>query len=290
MAKYIDVFLVLMLFICSCDAGRDSSDGNPGNDSGDPADVFDHLPGPDNTGYTGALQPYTGPNTITTDGTVMEDFSYGGTINIDADNVVLRNFFIDGIGMASYCIKIIHGHSGILIEHGEMVNMLSSSIYGAGFTARYLNIHESGSDGIKAEGDGGPTLVEYCWFHHLGTLDGAHADGNQTYDGHDITFRYNNFDLPHPLSGNPPGGSYKSNAAFTIEGGDVANFVIEYNYMNGGNYTIYRRDNVLEVTEANSGTYVRNNYYGRDYNFGIRSGVFVEWSNNRFDDNNELIP
>ncbi len=37
-------------------------------------------------------------------------------------------------------------------------------------------MHDAGGDGFKAEGN---VLIEACWIHHLGTSDGAHADGVQ---------------------------------------------------------------------------------------------------------------
>ncbi|MDB4278691.1 hypothetical protein N9917_03740, partial [Deltaproteobacteria bacterium] len=67
--------------------------------------------------------------------------------------------------------------------------------------------------------------------------------------------------------------------------GTINNFVIESNWLNGGNYTIY-----CENT-AGSGTFVRNNIFGRD-NGGwsqgkvgqhLRAGSCAEWSGNRWE-------
>ena len=87
--------------------------------------------------------------------------------------------------------------------------------------------------------------------------------------------------MPHPGTPNYPGAPYKSNAAFIIQL-DVSNFVIERNWLTGGNYTIY----------SAGGVSVRNNIFGRE-NGGlskgkedrrIRTGSFDEWSGNRWED------
>jgi hypothetical protein len=242
-------------------------------------------PSADNTGPSDpeALTRSQAPR-IRTDGAVLKDLDLSGTVTIDADNVTLRNFRLNA-SSDFYGIQIVAGHKGIVIEDGEIFNMKSAGILGAGFTARRLHIHDSGGDGIKAGGAGGPTLVEQCFIEKLGTKPGAHADGNQTRGGSNITFRYNNIWMPAPGTPNYPGAPYKSNAAFMISG-EVSDFVIERNWLNGGNYTIYCQNT------GGSGVFVRNNRFGRD-NGGrlagkearrLRAGVCAEWAGNRWDE------
>ena len=111
----------------------------------------------------------------------------------------------------------------------------------------------------------------------------SHADGNQTRGGSNITFRYNNIYMP--VSGTPeyPGSPYKSNATFMLQL-NISNFVIENNWLNGGNYTIYCPDN--------GGVSVRNNIFGR-YNGGWKdskdhlrthAGSCDQWSGNTWED------
>ena len=66
--------------------------------------------------------------------------------------------------------------------------------------------------------------------------------------------------------------------------GGVSNFVIEHNWLTGGNYTLYG------ITD-NQGVFVRNNIFGRD-NGGllggkedrrIRTGDCEEWSGNTWE-------
>lgn len=153
-------------------------------------------------------------------------------------------------------------------------------IPGMGFIARRLNIHDSGGDGVKVQGTGGPVKFLNSYIHRLGKEADAHADGNQTIGGSEIAFCYNNIGMPVSGTANYPGDPYKSNAAFILNSGDIDNFLIGYNWLNGGNYTIY----------GEPGVYVMYNFFGRDYRYGIKAGEFSVWSNNVWGDTGELIP
>lgn len=229
-------------------------------------------PGPSNTGTSGTLTTYTGSKTITVDNTVLEDYEMSGTIHIKANNVTIRNCKISG---GIYSINCTYGYTGLLIEDCELINVSSAGVYGGNFTMRRTQIHESDGDAVK------PTtncLIEQCWFYNLGRGAGAHADGVQSrHGGTNMTFRYNNFDMP--ITAPSP---YKSNAAFMLEpdGGPLTNVLIEYNWMNGGNYTIY----------SSGDTTIRNNWFGRDYRYGIRNGPYTEWSGNVWEDDGTPAP
>lgn len=227
---------------------------------------------------------------ITTDGAVYENIDVKGDIWIDADEVTIRNFRVDASG-EYYGIKVLDGHRGILVEDGEIHGMSGAGVLGVGYTARRLHIHDSLGDGIKAQGKArGPTLVESCFIEKLGRGEGAHADGNQTQGGADITFRYNNIYVPSPGTPGYPGRPYKSNAAFMLSG-EVANLVIERNWLVGGSYTIYC------VTD-NGGVAVRDNRFGRENDglaFGkehlrVVSGKCDAWSGNVWHDTGTPVP
>ena len=245
-----------------------------------PTDDDPNRPWAHNTGPSDpAALVASGAKMITTDGVVLENIDVRGDIWIDADDVTVRNFRIDASGM-SYGINVLDGHSGVVIEDGEIYNMSSAAILGTGFTARRLHIHDSSGDAIKAQGSStGPTLVEYCFIEKLGSGSEAHADGDQTRGGSDITFRYNNIFLPAPGKPGYPGAPYKTNAAFMLQL-DISNFVIENNWLNGGNYTIYCQS---------SGIYVRNNIFGTSYEFGPVDGNCTEWSGNVREDTGDPI-
>ncbi len=247
------------------------------------ATSFDAIekPGPFNTGPydTNILKPI-GSMTITTDGAVIENIDLTGRIKIEANDVTIRNFRIDATG-TSYGVLTNSGHSRLLLEDGEIMNMSSAAILGTGFTALRLNIHNSGGDGFKVQSGTNPTLVAYSWIHHLGTNEGAHADGNQSRSGANITFLYNNCDMP--ITDPSP---YKSNACFMLQTaeGPLDNLTIKNNWLNGGNYTLYCAGTRLNIT---------GNQFGRDYRYGIRNGCSnadTTWTGNVWEDTGEIIP
>jgi hypothetical protein len=236
----------------------------------------------------------SGSITVTQDGAVIENVSVSGSITVKAANVTIRNFRIHGGGNASgggssYGINVKSMASNVLIEDGEIHAIASAGILGADFTARRLNIHHSGGDGIKTTSN---NLVESCWMHHLGMNPGAHADGNQTRSGSNITFRGNFFDMPVPESAAGPGAPFNSNAAAInqAEIGDISNMVFDRNWMNGGNYTLF-------ITAKNGYTFdactVTQNRFGRDYRFGpLRTDgplSNIHLSGNVWDDTGELM-
>jgi len=229
-----------------------------------------HNTGPSDPGALVA----SGSHNITTNGTVLENVNISGNVVINADNVTLRNFRLHD--SAIYGIKIEPGHSGILIEDGEIYGF-SAGILGAGWTGRRLYIHDVGSDAIKAQGPGGPTLVEYSFVEKIGMTVDSHADANQCTGGSNITFRYNNMWIPAE-GPNYPGAPYNTNSAF-MNSGTISNFVIEHNWLNGGNYTIY----------CMPGVSVRYNRFGRDYRFGPIAGTCTQELGNVWDDTGKPI-
>jgi hypothetical protein len=236
-------------------------------------------PGPTNTGPTDAkiLKEISG-TTITKEGTVLENVHIKGSVVIKANNVTLRNFILDANG-GHYGIQANFGHTGGKFEHGEIINVNSAAIYGTGFTATALNIHESGADGLKIQGKGGPTVVEKSWIHHIGKNEGAHADGNQSVGVDNVIFRYNHFDLPITTP-----APYKQNACFILQdkGTPVTNFTIENNWLNGGGWCMYFPQNSESIK-------VLNNKFGRDFRFGIMSGRPGEFTGNIWEDNGEPV-
>jgi len=243
-----------------------------------PGDGTDR-PWANNTGPTnvGALVP-SGSITISTDGAVVENLDVTGQITVTADNVTIRNFRIDASG--SWYGLQNSGGSNLVIEDGEVFGSRSAGVLGSNLTARRLYLHDHGGDALKV---GSNSLVEYCFIEKNGTNADAHADGNQTRGGSNITFRYNNIWMPSPGTSNYPGTPYKSNAAFMLELG-ISNFVVENNWLNGGTYTVYCPSPEM------SGVIVRNNRFGRDYQYGLRAGNCAEWSGNVWDNNGNPTP
>jgi len=272
------------------DPGGSGGSGGGSNNNGEWV-----KPGPDNTGPTNpSILVPSGSITVTQNGTVIENVSVSGTITVKAANVTIRNFRINGGGNsngggAPYGINVKNEASNVLIEDGEIFGIDSSGLLGADYTARRLNIHHSGGDAIKTNGN---NLVESCWIHHLGMNVGSHADGNQTRSGDNIVFRGNFIDMPINDSGTGPGAPFKSNAAAINQAasGNITNVLFDSNWMNGGNYTIWI---TTKLDFTFDGCTVINNRFGRDYRYGpLRTNgnlTNINLSGNVWDDTGELM-
>jgi hypothetical protein len=207
---------------------------------------------------------------VKVDNTVLENFSLLGELYIEANNVTVRNFAIDANG-GFYGIRVASG--SLTAEDGSITNTSSAGIYAtAPMVGRRLHVYDHGADGMKI--DASNSVIEYSFIEKLGKNVGAHADGDQTYFGNNIVFRYNNFYMPHPDTPNYPGEPYKANATFIVKG-DTQNFLIENNWLNGGGYTIYCTSPYTRVI---------NNKFGRDFKEGVRAGTCLEWSGNVYED------
>ena len=233
-------------------------------------------PTPETTGVADAsvLTEYQGPTDIEMDGTIIENKIINGRLKISgANNVVVRNSIIYGEG-AFYALDITDGAQNALIEDVEITDAKSAIVYihnGSGGTLRRVHLHESEGDAMKTTGAEG-VLVESSYFAPtIGSAEGAHADGNQTRaGGNDVTFLGNNIDMPIPENGGP-GAPYKSNANFIIQAdaGDISNFHIACNWLNGGNYTVYFIQDKNDMGYVNANPKLINNRFGRSYRFGV---------------------
>jgi hypothetical protein len=241
------------------------------------------APGASTTGPTnlGALVA-SGSLTITTPDTVLENLDVIGRIAIKANNVTVRNFRITATGQI-FGLKSYSGYSGIVLEDGEITGSSGALLVGSGITARRLNLHHGGSDGVNPYND---FLMDACWLHHLGTAEGSHADGVQIALGSNFAITGNYFDMPIDLF--EAGQEYRSNAALFINptgATPIRTVSISGNWLNAGNYTIY-------CMGDSDGVSIANNLFGRNYRYDVKrltaSGT-VTWSNNRWLDTNAEI-
>jgi hypothetical protein len=241
-------------------------------------------PGANNTGpliNESSLKAYTGPTTITKAGTVIEGVLIKGQINVEADNVVFRNFVIRT--SAYYGIQSINGAKNLLIEDGLIEGMKSAAVYASNFTAKRLEIRNSGADGIKAESN---FLIESNWIHQLGYISTSHADGVQMVQGKDGVIRGNYFDMIPGTDG------FKNSQCLMIStnNGHITNIKIEKNWINGGGYSVQIRDKETSDYGVPTNMVVIANRFGRDHQFGVwkfDGNVFTDL--NVWDDNGTLI-
>jgi len=219
-------------------------------------------PGPNNTGPLvpeSELALYTGPYRITTPGTIIEGVVIDREINIDADNVTIRNFVIrtdDKDPDGHYGIDVIGGE-GHLFEDGFISGPRSSGIKAyTSFTARRLEIAHMGGDAIKA---GSNFLIENNWMHSLGYGFEAHADGVQVsgsggpgvIQGNGI-IRHNFFDMLHgvlvPVPVPDRETEYANSQPIILKAdfGPIDNVLIEGNWFDGGIFQVVLSDNDKE--------------------------------------------
>ncbi|MCP3919678.1 MAG: LamG domain-containing protein [bacterium] len=243
-------------------------------------------PGPHNTGPSDpSILQVVNQVYITTDGTVLENVDISDRLRINASNVTVRNFRVRGAAATSYAIDIIGGHN-ILLEDGEVTGANGRLIKGSRYTARRLNVHHTGQDAFGAVVD---VVIEGCWVHHLGMTPGAHADGLQMSHGGNVIVRGNFFDMPHPIYPHAPPGT-GSNAAILVDChlGPLDDLLIEGNWFNAGNYTIYTGAAGGATTPTN--VRILNNRWGRDFRYGpisLESPTVI--SGNVWDDTGELM-
>ncbi len=238
------------------------------------ADWWDAIPKPDasNTGPSDPSILSSGnapPDTITQDGATYENFTKTGNITIDADNVTLRNFTVYSSGNFRG-INVLDGASGILIEDGEVDGggTTGDCLRGPGITGRRLNLHHC-DDSMKAQGYGGPTVIEHSYFHDVG---GGHGDTVQSFEsGSNITFRYNTL-----VGGNT--------SVFIIHGPIGALYTIENNWLDGGGYTVY-------CGGFGSSVRVHDNLFSRKYQYGpAYDDGPCDWQGNLYDGDFSVVP
>lgn len=205
-------------------------------------------PGPSNTG------PLDSCNETISSSTAASRLSAGNVSDVCITGQLTLTSAMNGHKLSNFTLNANRGPygvradasglSGITFEDGKVYNMTSTGIYGSGWTARRLEVTESGADAFKPRNN---TRIEASWGHHNGTEAGSHADFVQ-FDGPDNSTISNvaivgNFcDQPasqrneiSPITGT----MYNTNACIQIN--DLINLVnvrATDNWMVGGNYTL----------------------------------------------------
>jgi Right handed beta helix region len=242
-----------------------------------------NWPSASSTGFqhTGvSLSPFacTGSVTeISTPGTVIDSKAIGCGILINADNVTIsRSRVTSGADIA---IRTADGRRGATISDTEIVGQPGciAGIGYEGWTALRVNIHGCG-DGVRIET--GSTLQD-SWIHDFWDgmkngvrIDTPRNDGAQSTGGSNMTIRHNRIDNPH---------NQTSCLLIGGEFGSPSNVLIESNYFNGGNFSIY-------LDPKGSNRVIRNNILSRNYVYGptVLDGQYV-WENNSYEDGTPLV-
>ena len=221
------------------------------------------------------LATYTGPMTITTDGTVIDGKIINGTLRVTADNVTIQNCVIQNYGFWGVDAE---GSTGITIKYCDFTASSSmdtnAAILGSGtFIGNDISNSENG---IVLQD--GASVVRDNYIHDLGDnfgdphIDGISVQGGQnhvliehnTVESWDTSciFIKNDFGPINDIvvrNNLLYGDMDRGDPAATIYvyGPNTTNVLIENNYVEKGNWFYYATSNATPV--------IRNN---------------VEWNNN----------
>lgn len=190
------------------------------------------YPNATNTGVPSGtiLTNYTGPSTITTAGTVIDSkiITYG--LDIQANNVTIRNCLIQ-VDDAFFVILSDNGNTGFLIEDCEIDGgdntSGDSAVGGYNYTIRRCNIH-SLVDGLKV---GTNTIVQDCYIHDLSMFQDSHNDGIQCLGTTSLQILHNTIIVED--------GATSAIILSTGSASDMRNILIDDNLMGGGAFTVY---------------------------------------------------
>lgn len=215
-------------------------------------------PGPTNTGVpVGTKLTASGSITVTTPNAVIDGKDVQGTITVSAPGVVVKNSRITGTGY--YGVRVTSGD--VTLEDTE-ISGFQNAISGGSWTGLRLNIHSTTQDGVKLDSH---VLLQDSWIHDLTPEPGAHADGGQVQSGVvDVVVRHNVIDPTNAATGTLANSALIIKADFgSTSPGPV---VIEDNWLNGGNYTLF----VVPGSTGNTigEVDVRNNRFGSTHRYG----------------------
>jgi hypothetical protein len=228
-------------------------------------------PGPGNTGWahTGVklstLACKNDEYLIDKAGTVIDGKQIPCSVRVTADDVKITRSQVKATGR--WGVYLVDKFTRLTLQDVEIIGS-DACEYGVGFedvTAVRINVSGC-SDGVKMES--GASLVD-SWVHDLSKGPGDHNDGVQITGGSNITIRHNRIENP------------KNQTSAILVGGEFgspSNILIEDNFLNGGNYTIY-------LDPKGTNRVIRGNVFTKSFVYGpARLDGQVEWVNNTFED------
>jgi hypothetical protein len=173
------------------------------------------------------LTTYTGPMTITTDGTVIDGKIINGSLVIEADNVIIRNCKITYDSWWG----VSAGGKNIVIQDCDITGPgyggdSNSSIVGNGTFLR--NDISQSENGILL--DGNSSIVKWNYIHDLQDSGSAHYDGIEIHGNVNGALIEDNTIISRDTS----------NVFIKNNFGPISNITINHNYMAGvAGYNIY---------------------------------------------------
>lgn len=194
--------------------------------------------------------------TITKDGTVVDGLEVHGEINVEADNVTIRNTRV-AAAPGDWGIIQRKGHSGLTVEHTEIFGngrertQFGILNQGGDITVRRVNIHTI-SNGILTE----QGLVEDSYLHDPKYFPGDHTDMIMCTSGPPAGKSL-------VIRGNTVINTLEQTGAIALfqDFGVVRNVTVERNYLAGGGYSLYAG---AGSKGTSSNIKIIDNVFGRD--------------------------
>ncbi|MBB4698885.1 DUF4082 domain-containing protein [Sphaerisporangium siamense] len=193
------------------------------------------FPGPSTTGVSsGVTLEKSGSVRVTKDGAVVENLEIKGEINIEADNVTVRNVRL-AAAPGDWGIIQRQGRSGLTVEDSEIYGNGSQRTQfgilnqGGDLTVRRVDIHTI-SNGILTE----QGLIEDSYLHDPKYFSGDHTDmimcTSGPPSGEKLVIRNNTVVNTLEQTGA---------VALFQDFGVVRNVTVEGNFLAGGGYSLY---------------------------------------------------
>ncbi|MGC4024849.1 MAG: right-handed parallel beta-helix repeat-containing protein [Mesorhizobium sp.] len=216
------------------------------------------FPDASNTGVQDGvnLSVYTGPMTITKDGTVIENMIINGSLRITADNVIIKN-----------CKIIYNDYRAIDAEGAKNFTLMYNDIIGPGKKGQSVDVVlasgnilyndiSGGAHGINVA-QGTNTVVKGNYIHDL-----AHSSSDAHIGGISVKGGQNGL----LIEGNTVIATDTSNIFIDDDFGQVHNVIVRDNYLGGDpGYNIYVAarygdSNISNVSIYDN--YISKGYYG----------------------------
>jgi hypothetical protein len=239
------------------------------------------------------LTPYSGPSTITVNGTVIDGKDVNGGLTINAKNVTIKNSRIRATN--SPAITSRNGDANLMIVDTELDGQGKDSSTGGialigqtGFTLLRVNAHDSG-DIVRLDGR---ATIQDSWLHDPSGTNGAqHNDTIQSTNATFIRILHNRIENPHVQT---------SCILLKADLGSISDVLVDSNLFNGGGYTFYWYDSNDKSNRITNGKVVNNRwlrspgggFFAKGGNYGpvaTSANELPQWTNNAWEDNGQAI-
>ena len=288
--RLLSLFLVPSLFLSACSEGPLATASTPLPVAGTTAWERGLAWYQANTGVPpGTTLTASGPLTITADNTVIDGLDISGGIDVQANNVTIRN---------SRLSRRIYVNGGsALIEHVE-IDLTAAAIdwtqqhgiftvTNTGTTVRFTRIHGM-QQGIAF---GGKLTAEDNWIYGIRT-DAGHSEAILSNGATDTSAIRRNWLDSEPALGSAISGPLAMYGDF----GQIRNVTVEGNLFTGRGFNYFGAATAKPYPLPFNVT-VRNNHFQPPFTYGapnypstLDANSAASWSNNRITTTDALVP